>query len=127
MAMGLLVNAISVVGIGLSTSWPVTLSLQFLNGLFMPCIHIGVNTMILKLTAEEYVGRVNGVLNPLFIGAMVITMSLAGWLKIQFSLVAMYGVSGMLFFVGMLLTVPLLKGSVFKKTDPVVADGIEIQ
>ncbi|MHB1125841.1 MAG: MFS transporter [Bacillota bacterium] len=123
LALGLLVNAISVMGVGLSTSWPLTLSFQFLNGLFIPCIHIGVNTLLLKFTEEEFVGRVNGVLNPLFIGAMVITMSLAGWLKIEFSLVTMYGVAGALFFLGVLLTVPLFKGSAFKKTNPVIAEG----
>lgn len=107
LAMGLLVSAISVAGVGLSTNLTVTLSFQFLSGLFFPCIHTGINTLILQATEEEFVGRVNGVLNPLFMGAMVITMSLAGWLKIQFSLVAMYGVSAVLFFVGMLLIMPI--------------------
>ncbi|EGW37023.1 major facilitator superfamily MFS_1 [Desulfosporosinus sp. OT] len=42
------------------------------------------------MSEEEYVGRV-GVLNPLFMGAMVISMSLAGWFKVKFSQVTMYG------------------------------------
>jgi predicted MFS family arabinose efflux permease len=109
LTLGLLVNAISLIGIGLSTSWLTTLSFQFLSGLFMPCIHVGINTLILQMSEEEYVGRVNGVLNPLFMGAMVIAISFAGWFKVKFSLVTMYGLSGILFFVGMLLTVFLLK------------------
>ena len=109
LAIGLLVSAISVAGGGLSTSIAVTFSLQFLSGLFFPCIHIGINTLILQTTREEFVGRVNGVLNPMFMGAMVTTMSLAGWLKLQFSLVTMYEVSGALFFTGMLLMVPVFK------------------
>jgi MFS family permease len=108
LAMGMLVSAISVAGVGLSTNLTVTLSFQFLSGLFFPCIHTGINTLILQATEEEFVGRVNGVLNPLFMGAMVITMSLAGWLKVQFSLVSMYGLSAVLFFVGMLLIMPIL-------------------
>jgi len=107
LALGMLVNGISIIGIGMSTNLAITFGLEFFNGLFMPCIHIGVNTLILQLTEEEFVGRVNGVLNPLFMGAMVITMSLAGWLKIQFSLVVMYVVSGVLFFLGVILTVQL--------------------
>jgi MFS family permease len=107
LAMGMLVSAISVAGVGLSTNLTVTLSFQFLSGLFFPCIHTGINTLILQATEEEFVGRVNGVLNPLFMGAMVITMSLAGWLKVQFSLVSMYGLSAVLFFVGMLLIMPI--------------------
>ncbi|MHB8126315.1 MAG: MFS transporter [Desulfitobacteriaceae bacterium] len=121
-AMGLLVNAISVAGIGLSTSWLTTLSFQFLNGLFMPCIMIGINTMILQMSEEEFIGRVNGVLNPLFMGAMVITMSFAGWFKVKFSLVTMYEVSGLLFFLSMLLTIPLFKMIVFQKQDQLIVD-----
>ena len=107
LALGMLVNGISIVGIGMSTNLVITFGLEFFNGLFMPCIHIGINTLILQLTEEEFVGRVNGVLNPLFMGAMVVTMSFAGWLKVQFSLVTMYAVSGALFFLGVLLTAQL--------------------
>ena len=117
LAMGLFVNAVTVIGIGLSTNWPLTLAFEFLNGLFMPCIHIGINTLILKLTQEEFVGRVNGVLNPMFMGAMVTTMSLAGWLKVQFSLVSMFGVAGLLFVLGVLLTVPLFKMGITQKQE----------
>lgn len=125
LALGLFVNAISVAGIGISTNWITTLAFQFLNGLFMPCIHIGINTLILQLTEEQFVGRVNGVLNPLFMGAMVITMSLAGWLKVQFSLVIMYVVAGALFFLGTLLTTRLFNtaNSNENQKDKLIADG----
>lgn len=109
LAIGLLVNAISVIGMGVSTNFEITLAFQFINGFFMPCIQIGINTLILKLTNVEFIGRVNGVLNPMFMGAMVLTISLAGWLKVQFSLVDMYIVSGILFLLGTLLTVSLFK------------------
>lgn len=123
LAIGMLANAVSIVGIGLSTSWVITLAFEFLNGLFMPCIHIGINTLILQLTEEEFVGRVNGVLNPLFMGAMVITMSLAGWLKIQFSLVAMYMVAGGLFFLGVLLTAKLFNIPSHNEEDKLISDA----
>lgn len=122
LAIGLLVSAISVVGVGLSTSLVLTLSMQFLSGLFFPCIHIGINTLILETTQQEFVGRVNGVLNPLFMGAMVITMSLTGWFKVQFSLVTMYEMSGLLFFVGMLLIVPIFNYRASQKVDRIVTD-----
>ncbi|WPC43938.1 MFS transporter [Clostridium sp. JS66] len=118
LAIGMFANAISIIGIGISTNWIITLAFEFLNGLFMPCIQIGINTLILQFTEQEFVGRVNGVLNPLFMGAMVITMSLAGWLKVQFSLVIMYMVSGALFFLGMLLTAKL-----FNKENKLIAGG----
>jgi MFS transporter, DHA3 family, macrolide efflux protein len=123
LALGMLVNGISVVGIGISTNLAITFGLEFFNGLFMPCIHIGINTLILQLTEEEFVGRVNGVLNPLFMGAMVVTMSLAGWLKIEFSLVIMYVAAGALFFLGALLTAQLFNKANFNEKDKLIADG----
>ncbi|MDW7674702.1 MAG: MFS transporter, partial [Bacillota bacterium] len=94
-----------------------TLSLQFFNGLFMPCFHIGINTLILNNTEEEFVGRVNGILIPIFIGAMVITMSLAGWLKVQFSLVPTYVLAGVLFLIGYIISQRLLRLSTYIKEE----------
>ncbi len=109
LALGTLAMAVSIAGIGLSTNLTLTLLLQFVNGLFFPCIHIGINTMILHTTEPSFVGRVNGVLNPLFMGMMVITMSAAGWLKQQFSLVVVYEAAAFMFLVSMLLIVPLFR------------------
>jgi len=117
LAIGLLSNAISMVGLGLSSSWIIVLLFQFLNGFFMPCIQIGINTLILQLTKSEFVGRVNGVLNPMFMGFMVITMSLTGWLKGQFSLAVLYIVAGLLFLVGALLTSLIFNVSVHDEVD----------
>ncbi|GAX89074.1 MFS transporter [Effusibacillus lacus] len=123
LAIGLLVSSISVVGVGLSTSLKLTLSLQFLSGLFFPCIHIGVNTLILQNTEEAFVGRVNGVLNPLFMGAMVTMMSMAGWLKATFSLVNVYAGAGLLFFIGVLLMVPLFNHRAHGNKEQLVTEG----
>ncbi|EKQ53593.1 MULTISPECIES: MFS transporter [unclassified Clostridium] len=117
LGIGLLVNAISMVGIGLSSSWAIILLFQFLTGFFMPCIQIGINTLILQLTKAEFVGRVNGVLNPMFMGFMVITMSITGWLKSQFSLTILYIAAGLLFLVGALLTSLIFNISVHKEVD----------
>ncbi|GIP37103.1 MFS transporter [Paenibacillus sp. J31TS4] len=109
LAIGLLATGVSAVCIGLSTSLAFSLVMQFFNGLLFPCIHIGLNTLILKGTEEAYIGRVNGVLNPVFTGTMVVTMSLAGWLKNGFGLVPIYESAGLLFVVSMLLLIPLFK------------------
>lgn len=105
--LGLLANAINVVALALSTNWYITLGIQFINGLFTPAIHIGINTLILNITKEKFVGRVNGVLNLMSMGAMVITMSLASWLKDRFSLVTIYGFSSLFFAVGVLIALVL--------------------
>jgi Na+/melibiose symporter-like transporter len=109
LAIGLLASAVSVSVVGLSTSVTLTLVFQFLNGLFFPCIHIGINTLILQSTDSQFVGRVNGVLNPLFMGMMVVTMSTAGVLKSALTLVVVYQISAVLFALAMLVLVPLFK------------------
>ncbi|WP_026885339.1 MFS transporter [Clostridium beijerinckii] len=117
LAIGLIVNTISMIGMGLSSSWIIILLFQFLNGFFMPCIQIGINTLILQLTKSEFVGRVNGVLNPMFMGFMVITMSITGWLKSQFSLTILYISAGILFLIGAMLTSLIFNTSMSREID----------
>ncbi|NUU60731.1 MFS transporter [Paenibacillus agri] len=109
LGFGMLVSALCTVVIGLSTSVSITLLAQFVNGLAFPSIQIGISTMILKWSHESIVGRVNGVLMPMFTGMMVISMSLAGTLKHAYPLVTIYGGSGVLFLLGALLMIPILK------------------
>jgi len=109
LALGMLASAVCTAGIGWSTSVPLTIAFQVVNGLFFPCIHIGINTMILQNSEESFVGRVNGVLNPMFMGMLVVGMTIAGALMKALSLFFVYAAGGVLFFLGMLLLVPLFK------------------
>lgn len=109
LAIGLTASAIGFVGMGMSTAFWLTLTAQFFSGLFMPCIHIGINTMILQNTEEAFIGRVNGILNPLFMGAMVITMSASGWVKSHLPITYMYEASAVLLVVGIMVLLPLMK------------------
>ncbi|WP_026573042.1 MFS transporter [Bacillus sp. UNC438CL73TsuS30] len=111
LALGMSVSAIGFFVMGVSDQLWLTLTAQFISGLFMPCIHIGINTMILQNTEAAFIGRVNGILNPMFMGTMVISMSASGWLKKIFSLLTMYEASALLFIVGVLALVPLFKRS----------------
>ncbi|MFD0618313.1 MFS transporter, partial [Paenibacillus sp. GCM10027629] len=52
--------------------------------------------------------RVNGVLNPMFVGMMVVSMSFAGALKDTFSLSTIYSGAGLLFLIGSLVMVPIM-------------------
>ena len=108
LAIGMLSGAVCTTIVGYSTSIPLTLTVQFLNGLVFPCIHIGISTMILKWSNASIVGRVNGVLNPMFVGMMVISMSFAGALKDAFSLSTIYSGAGLLFLLGSLVMVPIM-------------------
>ncbi|MDF2722639.1 MAG: transporter [Paenibacillus sp.] len=108
LAIGMLTGAVCTVIVGFSTSVTFTLVVQFINGLVFPCIHIGISTMILKWSHSSIVGRVNGVLNPLFVGMMVVSMSFAGALKDAFSLVSIYSGAGLLFFIGAMAMMPIM-------------------
>ncbi|MEI4770801.1 MFS transporter [Psychrobacillus sp. FJAT-51614] len=112
LALGIIASVIGTVGIGFSHSPAMTITLQFMNGLFFPCIHIGINTLILSNTEEAFVGRVNGVLNPMFMGMMVIGMSMSGLLKEPLTLSGVYLTSGILFLIGVLFILPLFKHKV---------------
>lgn len=109
LAMGMLAGAVCTTIVGFSTSIPLTLTIQFLNGLMFPCIHIGISTMILRWSNSSIVGRVNGVLNPMFVGMMVVSMSFAGALKSALPLSTIYSGAGLLFLLGALMMLPIMK------------------
>ena len=109
LALGTVVSAVAISVCGLSTSFPLTMVAQFFSGLVGPFIQIGINTMVLRNTEEAFVGRVNGILNPLFMGAMVITMTLGGWLAGLFELTPVYLLSALLLLVSAFILVPLFR------------------
>ncbi|WML42850.1 MFS transporter [Neobacillus sp. PS3-40] len=117
LVFGMLVNAIGMAVMGLSTNLWITLLAEFFSGLTMPCIQIGINTLILQKTEEAFIGRVNGILSPLFAGSMVITMSLAGILKEQFSLVAIFEAASVMFIVGLICILPIYNQKIKEKTE----------
>jgi len=114
---GMLVNAIGVAVMGFSTNLWLTLGAEFINGLMLPCIQIGINTFIMKKTESDFIGRVNGILMPLFTGGMVLTMSAAGKMKKELSLVFTFELAAVLFIIGVLVILPLYK---LKTEAPVV-------
>jgi MFS transporter, DHA3 family, macrolide efflux protein len=109
LAVGMAFGAVTNVLIGFSMNVPFTLAMCFIGGLAFPAIHIGISTMILQWSEQSIVGRVNGVLSPMFIGTMVVMMSISGVLKKAMPLEAIYTISGVLMFFGMLVLVPLFK------------------
>ena len=106
---GMLGNAVAFSVTGFSTHLWLTLAANLLSGLLLPCIHIGINTLIMKHTESSYIGRVNGILTPLFTGSMVLTMSIAGILKENLSLVAIFQGNALLFVMGVLCIFPLIR------------------
>jgi MFS transporter, DHA3 family, macrolide efflux protein len=106
---GLLASALSAFGVGWSHNIVLTMALQVFSGLFYPCIHIGITTMMMKNAEAAFIGRVGGALSPLFSGMMVVGMSIGGTFKREFSLDTVYTMSAGLFLVGVILLLPLLR------------------
>ncbi|WP_240633459.1 MFS transporter [Paenibacillus montanisoli] len=113
---GMLVTGIGVSVMGFSEVFWLTLAMEAMIGLFMPALQIGINTLILNKTEEAFVGRVNGILTPMFMGAMVVTMSIAGLLKASLSLSWTYQFSAAMFLIGIVFLLPL-----YRIKDPVAA------
>ncbi|MDQ0417101.1 MFS family permease [Croceifilum oryzae] len=109
LVMGLVLNAVVISLSGLSEVLWLTLIAQFFAGMGMPVIQIGINTMIMQHTKSDFIGRVNGILTPLFIGATVVMMGITGFLKDSMSLVWIYQISGILMLLGVLFLLPLLR------------------
>jgi len=105
--IGMLGQAIGIGIIGYSTNLWVTLTAQLFSGLALPCIQIGINTLIIQNSDTDFIGRVNGILSPLFTGSMVVTMSIAGSLKEMFTLSTMYEGTALLFIIGLLFILPI--------------------
>lgn len=113
---GSFISAIAVLGVGFSKIWLLTLAFQALSGLVMPSVFVGLNTLILHNTEQDFVGRVNGVLNPLFIGGMVVTISVSGWLKTHISLPSIYMISALLLLGDALLCLPLQRKGILSSS-----------
>ncbi|MHA6532418.1 MFS transporter [Paenibacillus sp. BAC0078] len=109
LAAGLLASAAGTIGVGWSHHVALTIVLQTLTGFFYPCIHIGINTLLMQNTGSAYMGRVGGIMGPLFMGFMVIGMSIAGYLKEASSLFTVFAGSGVLFLIAMLVLLPMIR------------------
>ena len=106
--VGMLGACVTTFVMGFSTMFWLTLVLAFLYGVCMPLINISINTMIMQRTEEAFVGRVNGIMNPLFFATMTIMMSVTGLLKEATSIVTVYAVAGVLFLIATVMVLPLI-------------------
>jgi predicted MFS family arabinose efflux permease len=100
LAFGMFAGAVTTLGIGLSEYIWLTLVMQFIAGLTFPSIHIGISTMILRWSEASIVGRVNGVMSPMFMGMMVVMIATGGSLKAWFPLETLYAVSALVMMFG---------------------------
>ncbi|HZG77434.1 MAG TPA: MFS transporter [Paenibacillus sp.] len=109
LVFGLASGALCTAGTGFSESIGWTLAFQALAGFGAPFIHASVQTLLMRHAEAAFVGRVSGVVSPVFSGLMVVGMGIAGPLKTATSLPVAFAAGGALFFVGAALLLPLLR------------------
>jgi hypothetical protein len=95
-------------GAGMIAGGRLMMAAQFFGYLVYPLIQASISILVFKHTEETFVGRVNGLRNSLLTGAMIMGISLAGWLKGFLSIVVLYQLIAALFLLGMMITWPLL-------------------
>lgn len=117
LALALAVCTIGTIGVGYSTNVPVTLTLQLFMGMIFPMIHISINTIMLKWSEAAFIGRVSGILGPMYMGAMVLMMAIAGPLKTVLPLTVIYTISALFMLAGTISLLPLFKQQAPKMPD----------
>ncbi|MCS1350384.1 MFS transporter [Mechercharimyces sp. CAU 1602] len=105
LTIGMVISAGGVSIIGFSEWLWVTLIAEVAVGFVMPLIQIGVYTLVVLQVEEAYIGRVSGILNPLFTGAMVLAMAAVGSLKAFFSITLLFQLASLLFVLGFIAAV----------------------
>ncbi|AEI43022.1 MFS transporter [Paenibacillus mucilaginosus] len=108
---GMTVSVLAIAAIGMSNTLAGVLTAQFFCGLVLPGIQMSINALMLSHTEEGYIGRVNGLLSPLFMGSIVATMSVSGWLKSMLPLSVLYYIAAFFFAAATLIMLPILRAS----------------
>ncbi|WP_458123196.1 MFS transporter [Paenibacillus sp. Z3-2] len=91
--VGVLCLAVTTMGEVLSSWFWLTLVISFLSSISLAFINVIISTYLVTQIDEHLIGRVNGTITPLFMGAMLIGSSMAGVLMNNTSLVIVYIIS----------------------------------
>ncbi|MCF7753233.1 MFS transporter [Paenibacillus amylolyticus] len=91
--VGVLCLAVTTMGEVLSSWFWLTLVISFLSSISLAFINVIISTYLVTRIDEHLIGRVNGTITPLFMGAMLIGSSMAGVLMNNTSLFIVYIIS----------------------------------
>lgn len=78
----------------LSTSFWLTTSLRFLSAFVLAFLQIVLSTMMIKAVQEEFIGRTNGIIAPLFTGFLLLGVMLSGVILQATSLIFVFTLAG---------------------------------
>lgn len=85
----------------------VVLVTQLCLGIVFPFIQISIQTLVIQNTDAEFIGRVSGLIVPMYTGTFVLAVALTGLLKQATSLTFVYLMSTLLFLIALLLLMPI--------------------
>ncbi|MBT2283647.1 MFS transporter [Paenibacillus polymyxa] len=91
--VGVLCLAVTTMGEVLSSWFWLTLVISFLSSISLAFINVIISTYLVTQIDEHLIGRVNGTITPLFMGAMLLGSSMAGVLMNNTSLFIVYIIS----------------------------------
>ncbi|MEK3713146.1 MFS transporter [Paenibacillus sp. FSL R7-0333] len=88
--------------------WPIlTGGMRLITGLFLALTQTVIGTYMLTLVRAEYIGRINGLITPIFTGCTLIGTGLSGMLVAQSSLIFVYMLSGLILMLAALVALRL--------------------
>ncbi|WP_440110627.1 MFS transporter [Paenibacillus sp. QZ-Y1] len=90
---GVLCLVLTMMGEVVSSWFWLTLVMSFLSAISLAFINIIISTYLVTQIDERLIGRVNGTITPIFMGAMLLGSSMAGVLMNNTSLVIVYVIS----------------------------------
>lgn len=100
--------------LGLSTfvevlsQWPIlTGSMRFVTGVLMAMAQTVLMAVMMQQVEEKFIGRLNGVLTPIFTGMLLIGSGLTGWYMSVTSIVVVYFTAGALFLLSSFISMKL--------------------
>lgn len=93
--------------------WPIlTGAMSFTTGIFLAFVQTILATLMLTSVEEAYIGRINGLITPIFTGLLLIGTSLSGIFMEATSLMTVYFAAGFIFILASLVS---LQFSISKK------------
>ncbi|WP_168188577.1 MFS transporter [Thermoflavimicrobium daqui] len=86
----------------LSTWIPITASIRFIVGLTSTFLIVTLNTLVLQIVDKDYVGRVSGIMNPIFTGGTLIGIAIFSPLFKGTSIIVTAGIASLVILVSVL-------------------------
>ncbi|MFD1138153.1 MFS transporter [Paenibacillus urinalis] len=102
LVLGVVLLAITTLGEVLSGWLWLTLVISFFSSLCLAFVNVIISTFLVTKIDEQMIGRVNGTITPMFMGAMLIGSSLAGVVMSNTSLLTAYILSVLVLTVGLI-------------------------